>query len=404
MWVDSSKIRKKAITDCKRSRTTFEKAERELLEFEEAHLPAYNQWLRTGCGPLVEEMKSIHEEIEMFRAQLVLIDEFCDLMNWSESRAGDLFARDRKEFDRLHAEALEERREAEEESRTRLQELIEEFKREFFEDLEVFLDENYERLDHMASFVGYDEMKSEVVGMLIGSSPFSEDLFLRLYHDPELDRVFAEAGFEEEDYEDDFDDEDLDLEYEKFMALMTGKPLPPDPEDSAARIKALKREMAFALHPDQAGADDPKKLALWHEVQAAADAGDLDRLEVLHAHMQVMDGELSPETPVSKLQKITQMYRESRNALRRKIRRLREEPAWDFKRKSDAEKQKILRHHQSVLRREKQEFQQELSSLRREFSRITRQPTTPKPKSPPKPKPNPEPEPLDPRQKTFDFF
>ncbi len=415
MRVDASKIRKKAITDCKRSRTTFEKAERELMEYEETHLPAYNQWVRTGCGPLIEEMKSIRAEIEMFETQLDLIYDFSELMHWSPLRAGDLFVRNRAEFDRLLSEAMEEKRREDEAARVRLEEAMEEFKADFYCDLSEFLDENFDRLDEFASYMGYEALKAKVVEILTEHIPFSEDVYLRILHDPKLDEVFESCGFHEEDHEEDGDDfledmdevsEDLKREYEKFMALMTGKPIPPEPEDTAARIKALKREMAFALHPDQAGGDDPKKLALWHEVQAAADAGDLDRLEVLHAHLQVMDGELSPETPVSKLQKITQMYRESRNALRRKIRRLRQEPAWEFKRKSDGQKQKILRHHQSVLQEEKEDFQDELSNLRMEFQRVTHSPkkrkTAPKPKPPPRPEP--EPEPFDPRQNTFDFF
>ena len=422
MRVDSSKIRKKAITDCKRGRTTFEKAERELMEFEETHLPAYTQWLRTGCGPLLEEIKTVEAEVEMLEAQLELIGDFCALMNWSEKRAGELFARDRKEFDRLHAEALEEERKIQEAERAKFQEMRERFERVFFEELQNFLEENFDWVDECGSILGFQEMKAQVVQFLAKDLPFPGDVFLRLLHDPKLDEMFAEAGFSEETFpdphEDDFgryfgggfDEEaeeefdDQEGEFDPFMAGMTGGPLPPEPEDNTARIKALKREMAFALHPDQAGGDDPKKLALWYEVQAAADDGDLDRLEVLHAHMQVMDGELSPETPVSKLQKITQMYRESRNALRRRIRKLRKEPAWDFTRKTETEKQKILRQNHQVLELEKGEFERELYWVRKRFSRITRPPSHTGPGSAKKCKPAPEPEPLDPRQNTFDFF
>lgn len=91
-----------------------------------------------------------------------------------------------------------------------------------------------------------------------------------------------------------------------------------------ARITALRRELSFALHPDQSdSATDPAKLELWHQVQEAVEHRDLDRLVILHAHMQVLSGAVSSLTPVSRIMALRDMYRGSRDALRRRIRALR---------------------------------------------------------------------------------
>jgi hypothetical protein len=149
------------------------------------------------------------------------------------------------------------------------------------------------------------------------------------------------------------------------------------------RLKALWRELAFALHPDQSDSGtDPRKQALWHQAQAAMAAGDVDRLEVLHAHVQFMSGELSEAAPVSQVQGLTRMYRESRNALRRKIRELRGTVEWGFAAKGEDARKRVQAGHESKLALEIRAAKALANDLRDHYARVYAPPSKAHPRPP----------------------
>jgi hypothetical protein len=56
--------------------------------------------------------------------------------------------------------------------------------------------------------------------------------------------------------------------------------------DEAARLKALYRKLAFALHPDANPNQSPRERKIWDEVQIAYGERDLEHLEMLHAWIE----------------------------------------------------------------------------------------------------------------------
>jgi hypothetical protein len=138
------------------------------------------------------------------------------------------------------------------------------------------------------------------------------------------------------------------------------------------RIKKLMRELAFALHPDQCGEHDGEKLALWHRVQEAAAAQDLDELEVLHAHMQLLTGDVGPGVSVARLMDLTQMFRQSRAAIRRQLNRIRESPAWGFHQADERTRTQWRRDQERMLREKIRLRRSHVRELEQEWRRFQR--------------------------------
>lgn len=95
------------------------------------------------------------------------------------------------------------------------------------------------------------------------------------------------------------------------------------------RCRLLYRELARALHPDQ-GARSEEQMRVWYAVQEAYRLSDLDRLEILATHTDVIGGHVTAATSISRLMELAESFRRARIALRRVIRDCRHEPAWGF--------------------------------------------------------------------------
>ena len=394
MVIDSSKIRKKVLTDYKRSRTTFEKAEQELAEFESVHLPAYTQWFRQECGPAMEAIKTIQEETAYLDRRIEEIYEFAKLTEITPPEAAKLFHEDMKAFEdgleRARAEAAEAEARAQAAAQEKYERYYEAFVAEVADLVAEELDADAANVKRFLQIHGVDAFKSQVLDMILAGAMVERSFVFRIMEDPFWARVFAEFGIDLSEMSEagEADDED-----DPFWSLFRGGEMEDSTEDVQleARVKALKRELAFALHPDQSDGHSPEKLELWHQVQEAAKEMDLDRLEVLQAHVQALNGELDPKTPVSRMQMLVRMYRESRSALRRRIRSLRKEPSWDFEKRTEAEKTKLRRSYHQHLKEEQREFEFELRDVKREMDLLIRQP-------------KPAGEARDTQQQQFDFF
>ncbi|HMO50804.1 MAG TPA: hypothetical protein PKE26_00855 [Kiritimatiellia bacterium] len=359
--VDSSRVRRRALSDCQRARTTFHKAEAELQAFEAQDKPAYVRWYRAEFGPRIEEMKSHIDACHALDERMARISRFARMSRCGLREATALFEQSPEEFARMEA-ALKERVAREEEAeRQRAEAEFERMKTIAVKDILQFLQLERRKIRRCLSQGQRPRaILFEIVSALSFETGIPEPFFDELFRRPECAQALKDAGLADalnddgdEEVNDPFgfsggddDEDDDDNPFGPFDGHPFGAaPPPPErPADHRARIKALFRELAFALHPDQSDSgSDPKKLALWHQVQAAMEAGDLDRLEVLHAHVQVMRGELSDSAPVSRLMALTAMYRESRNALRRKIREFRKQLEWGFAAAGESRRAEVRR-------------------------------------------------------------
>lgn len=390
VWVDSSEIRKKAVANFKRARTTFEKAERELETHETNHLPAYTRWYRITFGPLIEEGKEIQAKIQEFQFRVDRVTAFSELKRCSPKEAAAWLERDpvsfEREGERLWKELQErERREREAEEKAR-QSKVERFVKK----LQTFIKG---RAAAIRRYLKQGADPFDLAEYYIEEFAYQHNVdpvvMADVYDDPRVIELLKQHGLDHLSLDDDADADDADLEeLEELLQNMENlfnhfegeEDLEPSQSrkkksdgTDAARIKRLRRELAFALHPDQGGQGDPRKIELWHQVQDALARDDVDTLEVLHAHMQALDGAFSPATPVSLIRDLTQMFRDSREALRRKIRALRESPAWEFLHKSDLQKERLARREAQNIRRQIEIWKHDLRMAESHYNRLKRQ-------------------------------
>lgn len=349
--VDSEKIRRKALGDCSRARATFQKAEAELAAYEAEDLPAFSRWYRVTFGPELEAAREAKEAAESLAQSIWRIQIYCHMAACSFAAAARLLEESPEKFARAETRFREEAR-RKEEARERHQERVN----------RKFVGEVLPRLRRFLKSVRHEITRlrrqgwsgAEIVDELFGDFACEEGLYAQelivMIQDARVQEVLREYGLmpDQEPEMEEMRGERTDGHERGGGGRRVKSGGKDQPED--ARIKALKRELAFALHPDQDGGDDPQKLALWHEVQAAAAARDVDRLEVIQAHLHMLTGEVSSKTPVSRLQALTNMYRESRSALRRRIRKLRLSPGWGFRTLNETERAALRdRLHQEVL-------------------------------------------------------
>lgn len=143
-------------------------------------------------------------------------------------------------------------------------------------------------------------------------------------------------GFEDDEDSDrnEFADEDEDFsDFGKWLdSLFQGGQSPEPPVvNRAGRIKDLYRRLCRKLHPDVVGRSfDERKLKLWHEVQAAYDAMDMDRLESLLALTEMTDGEFGPSTSAMRIIAMTRDFQEARLATDRLLRKAKTDVSWGF--------------------------------------------------------------------------
>ena len=114
-------------------------------------------------------------------------------------------------------------------------------------------------------------------------------------------------------------------------------PAQPAVKRGADRLKELYRKVVRQLHPDANGEFAPRERELWHEVQAAYQARDLERLEAVAARVELGgDAAASARTSVGVLLRITREMREALQSVRRQLGRAKKQPAWRFPEKTNA--------------------------------------------------------------------
>jgi hypothetical protein len=349
--LDSTRIRRKVLGNCKRARTTFQKAEKELQEFETVIQPAFERWKRSLFGRQLQEVEALKRENGELNQKVQMLVRIVMEFDCTPEEALEMYEKQRQGGSEPESEeeraAFEERMREEEARREAHFKEVEELMLDLEEALEELLKANKHALNqHLKRGSNPDKLLQEFMEVFIYQEQLTEEELMMFIARERVKELFRKAG---------------------LMREAPGSASKKDPCHAAnveVRIKQLSREMAFALHPDQCGEHDEEKLELWHRVQRAVKAKDLDELEVLHAHMQLLLGDVSPNVSVSKLQELTEMYRGSRAALRRQLSRFRQRAAWGFHKAGEAEKNQLRQQLALELSREKHEQEMELEELK----------------------------------------
>ncbi len=382
--IDSSSIRRKAVADCRRARTTFEKAESELQVYESRDKPAFTRWYRSVFGSRIAELKAHYDEATMLRERLHRFFLFADMKGCDVREAARIYDRSVAEFERIEASLRERERKRQEEEQRKAESRRQELKTIVLGDLKTLFSEQKARTRR---YLKRGESKFDLLCSLLALYEEETGLEMLIAMDilrcKEGRQILTEAGLDgamDDPFEFAEDDDDPDLEdvFENIFGSPFADGEGPEPSPSRreegtseaedAKLKTLWRELAFALHPDQSdAASQPAARELWHQVQEAMKDRDLDRMEILHAHVQVMKGEWSPAAPVSNLMAMTRMYRESRDALRRRIRMFRKAPDWGFTAATEESRERIQASMAALLEEEIREAKAQLDEIRSHY-------------------------------------
>ena len=158
------------------------------------------------------------------------------------------------------------------------------------------------------------------------------------------------------------------------------------PPQQQARIKEIYRILVRRLHPDLRADGDAAVSSIWHEVQEAYGAGDLDRLETLLALTDIKSNQAGDHTSLSQMRAVLEELARNLKALQKSLRHARKDDAWNFSRSNDRTTLETnFRHKLETELEEQQRRLQALETLIHDWSR----PRNERVKNPPRKHPNP---------------
>ncbi|HMP72214.1 MAG TPA: hypothetical protein PKE55_03030 [Kiritimatiellia bacterium] len=390
--LNSSRIRQHAVKECGRLRKLFEKAEKELEQYEKNDRPAYVRWYRAEFGPEIEKIKTCIDEANLLDLRVLRLQQFARLKPCTPREATSIYLRSIKEFEQIEKVIIERAKKQFEEQQRQEEILYEKTLTRVRAAFQKHLRKSKPFIRNLlADEVPPFFIMSEVIDRFIDRTGTDCDLVIDLLDEPWINPFLRDLGLEA--IADDtppplnlgrnpFENDEPEHPFNEF----DDPPFPPheSPPNQQARIKELWRELAFALHPDQSetGAT-PAKMALWHQAQEAMKNRDLDRLEILHAHLQVMTGELSPDTSVARLHNVATMYRQSKDALRRKIRSLRNTIEWGFTTANENHRRELRSRLETSVAEELREARMRLNQTQQMYQSNYLPRTSPPNKEPP---------------------
>ena len=145
---------------------------------------------------------------------------------------------------------------------------------------------------------------------------------------------------------------------------------PPSQRATQARIKEIYRILVRRLHPDLRADGDAAVSSIWHEVQEAYNAADLDRLETLLALTDIKSNQAGDHTSLSQMHAVLEELARNLRALQKSLRQARKDDAWNFSRSNDRTTLETnLRHKLETELEDQQRRLQDLEALIRDWSR-----------------------------------
>jgi len=106
----------------------------------------------------------------------------------------------------------------------------------------------------------------------------------------------------------------------------------PSERRDAGRIKEIYRTLVRRLHPDLRADGDVTVSAIWHDVQEAYEARNLDRMETLLALTEIESGAEGGQASLSQIQRALGELNRALQVIQRSIQEAKRDPAWGFAR------------------------------------------------------------------------
>lgn len=283
--IDQEPLRRTARAECKKLMARLEKARAQWNGFEKEDKPAYGRWLAQEFGSLLSAVREIEDQI---REKEMLIDEVEIEMRFG-GRSGRS-AYERVIYKRTHPSAEPgdfEDPEIGGDSPAGADDVSDFEKEALFQDwLREFLGVNPDKLDDRSYWSTFDAFS---------------------FH------MFGSGG--------------------KTPPKPAPRPAvrPDAPEKTVgSRLKELYRLLVRRLHPDTRADGEAEVSSLWHEVQEAYAAGNIERLETLLALSDIETDKFAAQTTLFQMSAVLKELKTALRNLQRSLRAAREDDAWDF--------------------------------------------------------------------------
>jgi len=306
--IEQTKVRKKYIQGCKRTIKDLEKAKQEWEEYQSVDVPSYEKWYNQNFGADLSQIREAHQKAIDLNSTLQEIRHWIIKKDISPYEAYKLVM-DRKANPEKYR-LLDEEEEAREREQKR------KWKDKYGKD---FFDEN-------ENFDTEDDEEEEFFGD--GREPSEEELKMMfeffIQANPSIRKKMNDKGF-------------YDFMFERFKEDVLGRKKTDSESNNESgkttvedRIKNIYRILVRKLHPDFQTEITPHMQSLWHEVQSAYKAKDLERLETILAISNIQTGDFSEEISVSQILNVQSEYKNQLKSLRAQIRKARKRVEWGF--------------------------------------------------------------------------
>ncbi len=310
--LDTEKIRKSELNKFKRSKKTCAALKAEAEQFEKKEYPAFLKWIHSQCGSQFTEMKALNGKIFALRNTLCLAEE---LFYFFPDRTA-------KECADAAAHYIET-------------------SGEIPEGFELFFDEAPAPEEDRDPFDSFDE----------------ED------PDAEQARKFFDSLM------DDFDDDPSDFP-NPFSSRAEAKRM----QKTEKCIKKIYRKIIRKLHPDRAGSSTPEQQELWHAAKEAYETHDLETLQHIDAHCDLLSDKLIRFASVSSIRSGLDFYKRTNTQIRRTLRQMKQQPEWGFLSWSDKKKKDVLSMYTGGLNDDLIKLARNHASMQRSLDRLRRAP------------------------------
>ena len=362
--LDSNKIKQDEQEKCK---TTYNKIDylKKIIELHESqNVKQYEQWLNSKFGAQLTDIRSLESTVQELMHTVEAIEQlrFCSGMSAQEAyKTVTMMKNEMKEFEaNFHKQRDDFNNLNEEEAYKKFREQQDEAQ-EFFKKSENEFKETILRGAFESIYGTKKQWRSKTETYEEAFEEFkTEAEEENLDGDSDEDDFEDIFGSDEDDFEDIFGfnskrqkEQNKHKEQPAFFSFEQQ-----EEQNEALRLKDLYRSLARQLHPDVNHNSDPKKLDLWYQVQAAYEANDLSKLEVLSALSNMLDQSWNKIDTVSMLKKLANELKKTLSQLDKKINFIKKSPSWDFTKKQSNTKKMIAFEEKTRLK-----FTTELSNL-----------------------------------------
>lgn len=283
IWVDSTGIRKKILKDHQKVTRDLAKAKEQLDRFHQTDQPQFSRWMSGQFGGLLTELRELDQQVMRDESLVFLVETEVMMGGGSYVRAYQ-----RVIHRRDHPEAYQSG----------------------------------------PAHDGPGGPRSPFGSGAAPEEPENENDPL----DEFFNDLFGKLG----------PDDGAQDSQDGWPGLLPGNP---SAEIQATRLKELYRAVVRRLHPDGQRTVTAQQTEWWHQAQAAYEARNADRLELILTLCEIEDHGTTDHTSASLLQRITEQSKRSLRELKRQLSDLRCDVAWNFSRRTDHEAMAVLMRH-----------------------------------------------------------